>query len=367
MNASLLAVVLGLQALTQAGSPSTQGTELPPSPEQVMAIPDDLRTAFQKDVLDGTRFPEARLQKLVAFIFDSNKLGVQYHANATQTVAESFHSRKVNCLSSTLLVVALARAAGLQAEGQELQRILAWNSVGETVVQSRHANAIIKVAEKRKFVVDVDSSDVLATDALQPISDEKLLASFYGNRAMELLVEGRLNEAEAWLGAALRQAPEDAVLWNNAGVLSRRMGDMTMAEQSFLRAWAKDPGQMSALSNLVALYRARGDTAQAATWHARAERTLRKDPYYQFSLGRQQEQSGNYSEAIAHYRRAVSLKPDEHRFHFGLGRMYFTLGKLRMADRELSLAEDLSNGSLREKYQDKLAALRQMRRAPSLN
>ncbi|RZA21402.1 MAG: tetratricopeptide repeat protein [Lysobacteraceae bacterium] len=360
MNGVLLALALALQ-------PAPQPLDIPamvppPAPDQVMAIPDRLREEFRREVLDATRFPEARLEKLVAFVFNPSKLGVQYKADATQTVAESFDSRTVNCLSSTILIVALAREAGLQAEGQEVQRILSWGSVGETVVQSMHANAIVKVGDKRKFVVDVDSSDVLATDALNPVSDEQLLASFYGNRAMELMLAGRLVDAKAWLDSALRHAPDDAILWNNAGVLSRRMGDMATAEKYFLKAVAKNPRQMSVVSNLVALYRGRGDDAQSTLWQARADKILRNDPYYQFTLGQQLEQSGNFPEAVRQYRRAVKLNRNEHRFHFGLARVYYKLGEFRGAGRELALAEELSQGPVRDRYQDKLAALKKIAR-----
>ena len=359
MNGALLALVLALQPAQQSQVDTLQAP-LPPTPEEVMAIPEELRERFHREVIDATRFPESRLQRLVTFVFDANKLGVEYKADATQTVTDAYASRKVNCLSSTLLIVALAREAGLQAEGQEIDRILAWGSVGETVVQSRHANAVVKVAEKRKFIVDVDSTDVLASDALSPVSDEQLLASFYGNRAMELMVEGHLAESKAWLDEALRHAPDDAILWNNAGVLSRRMGDLPAAEEHFLKAVAKQPEQMSVLSNLVALYKGRGDAATSAHWQARAERILRKDPYYQFSLGRQYEQAGNYVDAMRQYRRAVNLNRDEHRFHFGLARVYFQLGQLRMADRELTVAAELSEGPRRQQYQDKLAALKRL-------
>src|SRR5690606_5534556 len=59
-----------LFALTLALSPVVQGTsvegarDLPPSPEQVLSIPDELRAAFRREVVDATRFPEARLEKL---------------------------------------------------------------------------------------------------------------------------------------------------------------------------------------------------------------------------------------------------------------------------------------------------------------
>lgn len=359
MNGLLLAFALVLQPATQL-QPAIGSEELPPPPEQVMAMPDELRSAFRKEVVDATSFPETRLEKLVAFVFDKRGLGVEYRSDATQTVSESFHSREVNCLSSTLLILALAREAGLQARAQQVDRILSWGAAGETVIQSRHANAIVAVGDNRKFVVDVDASDVPADDALNPISDEQLLALYYGNRAMELMVDGRLAEAKAWLDAAFRHAPGDVTLWNNAGVLSLRMGDATGAEDYFLKAIAKDSGQIATLSNLVSFYRRQGNGERVAYWRARADKALQKDPYYQFSLGRQHEQAGAYKDALRQYRRAVRLNRGEHRFHFGLARIYFELGEYRKADRELVTAMKLAEGDLRGRYQDKLAALRRL-------
>jgi len=358
MNGLLFALVLqsAAQPLPAAGA-----QELPPPPEQVMAIPDELRSAFRKEVVDATSFPEVRLEKLVAFVFDRRGLGVEYRSDATQTVSESFHSREVNCLSSTLLVLALAREAGLQAQAQQVDRVLSWGAAGETVIQSKHANAIVAVGGQRKFVVDVDASDVPAEDALNPISDEQLLALYYGNRAMELMVAGRLPEAKTWLDAAFLHAPGDVTLWNNAGVLRLRMGDAAGAEDYFLRAAGKDPRQIATLSNLVSFYRRQGDDEQVAYWRARADKALKRDPYYQFSLGRQHEQAGAYEDALRQYRRAIRLNRGERRFHFGLARVYFELGEYRKADHELVTAMGLAQGDLRGRYQDKLAALRRLR------
>ena len=355
----LLAALLGLQSEPHAAAIPTQEPQ-PPSAAEVLAIPEDLRQAFHKDVIEATRFPEVRLEKLVKFVFDKDGLGIAYKSDATRTVAEAFQTRTVNCLSSTLLIVALAREAGLKAQGQQVNNIMVWGSNGQVAVQSRHANAIIEVASKRRFVVDVDSSDVLATDELRPVSDEQLLAYFYGNRAMELMMAGHLESAKVWLRTALTYAPNDASLWNNAGVLSLQSGDVAVAETEFLKAEKADPKQVSVLSNLVFLYQGRGDTQRAQHWQVRSEEMLRKAPYHQFQLGKQKELSGDLDGAIQYYRRAIGLNKAEHRFHFALAKMYFEAGKLFKADRELSIAHDLSEGSTRQRYQDKLAVLRRM-------
>ena len=356
MLSTFLATLLALQVAPAA--PVSGPVESPPPPEQVLAVPQELRAAFRERVVDARRSPEQRLARLVEFVFDENGLGVEYQPDASLTVSEVYQARKANCLSSTFLILALAREAGLKAHGQQIDRVLSWGSTGEIVMQSMHANAIVEV-ERRRFVVDVNANDATsATDALRPVSDQQLLALYYGNRAMELMVAGRQSDAKPWLDEALRHAPLDPTLLNNAGVLSLRTGDSDAAEKYFLSAIEQAPELMSGLSNLVGFYRNRGDHARVAMWQSRADRALRKDPYYQYTLGRQLELAGNYADAAKQYRRAVELNRKEHQFHFGLARVYFSMGDSRGADRELSVAYKLSLGNARDRYGDKLAALR---------
>lgn len=357
----MISLYLAAALAVQSASPAAPAlaVEPIPGPEQILAIPDELRTAFRHEVLDTTRFQHDRLERLVGFVFDKDSLGVTYTSDATQTVAASFHSREVNCLSSALMIVALAREAGLKAHAQQVSKVVSWDLRDDVVMESQHVNAIVELGNNRRYVIDVDASDAIATDTLNPISDRQLLAYFYGNRAMELLVERRVPEAGAWLDEALRLAPEDPLLRNNVGVMSLRMGDEAAAERNFLEVLRMDPDQVSALSNLIALYQRRGDGPSAAKWQARADKVLRNAPYYQFELGQQREQSGDAQGAIRFYRRAIALNRSEHRFHFALARAYLATGRRDKANREMARALEHSHGAVREEYQGKLVMLRQ--------
>lgn len=333
-----------------------------PSPERVMALPEGVRDSFRREVIEATRFPEARLGRLIKFVFDKDGLGIAYKADATLTIAEAVEARTANCLTSTMLVVALAREAGLDARGQLVEDVPVWGAEGELVVQSRHANAIVDVGGRRRFVVDVDASGSEATDALHPVEDAQLLASYYGNRAAELMLEGRYQAARTWSEIAIKHSPGDVTLWNNAGVLSLRMGRPGEAEDWFLKAVRLAPDQTSALSNLVDFYRRQGDAKRMREWQARSQRVLRRAPYYQYQLGRQSEVAGKAEEAARHYRQAIRLARGEHRFHFALARTYFAMGYPDRAGRELVRAHALTDGALRARYEGKLATLRNMRR-----
>lgn len=350
----LFAAILALQSTGATDAALVQVA--PPPPEQVLAIPDALRDEFRRKVLT-TKSPEQRLYRLIDFMLKPEGLGLQYRSDATNTVAESYRTRQVNCMAFTVMAVALAREAKLPAYAQQIDKIMAWNMSGDVVTQILHANAVVVVNE-RKYMVDVAVGSLSAPVVDYQISDEHLLALFYGNRAMELQAVGRLADAMIWQREALRHDQTDATLWNNAGVLNQRLGDWANAERMYLNSVKRDPHLSSALSNLVALYRARGESGLADHWQRQSEKVLSKDPYYQFSQGRRDEIAGDYAGAINYYRRAISLYKQEHMFHFFLARAYSRVGRLHDADSELSIAQRLSNGTNRQRYQAKREALR---------
>jgi Flp pilus assembly protein TadD len=365
---ALLAVGLAFQA---APAPAQPAVDRPPSPDQVMALPAELRDRFHSEVIATTNMPELRLRRMVAFMLEKDGLNLRYKADATNTVAEAYRTREVNCLSFTLMAVALAREAGMKAQGQQIDRVMAWNLVGDVVMQSLHANAVVslkdrnlQVKDDRDFVLDIASSGLYTNDFIVhgfKVGDDRLLASFYGNRAMDLLAANRLAEAKSWLDKALELDPEEAVLWNNAGVLSRRTGDTADAERRFVHAANRNPRLMSVVNNLVALYLDRGDATRAAYWKDRADHLLRHDPFYQYSVAERSAEAGNYQEAVRYYRRAIALNSRERLFHFGLARAYTYLGKLGPAAKEMDAAVKLSDQDPdRERFQAKLDALRGM-------
>lgn len=354
MIQALLAFALAVQP-----SLSAQEDRSVPEPQTVVDMPQQLRETFHRQVLEVTKSPDQRLSKIIQFMFDQDGMGLKYRPDATNTITEAYQKKEVNCLSFTLLAIALAREAGFSAYPQQIDRVLVWGVAGDLVVQSMHANAVI-VTGGRKLMFDVASNSLSSSVVDYRISDEHLLALYYSNRAMELLAEGYATDAENWMNAALSHDQSDATLWNNAGILRQRMGDELAAERYFLKAIERKPNLSSALSNLIEIYRARGDIVKLHYWQAKAIRFLRRDPYYQFSEGRRFEVAGDLLRAIDCYKRAISLRSEEHLFHSSLARSYFRLGLKRSAESELRWAWRLSNGADQKRYQSKIYALKRL-------
>lgn len=328
-----------------------------PAPTAILALPDALRADFHARVLDVDRSEAQRLERLVDYLFAPEQLGMQYQPDATYTVTEAYATRRANCLSFTLLTVALAREAGLDAYGQEIAETLAWRKIDQTIFRSNHVNAGVTVRRKR-LTVDVAWEDVIATEPPRAIDDARLFAHYYNNRAVDLMQAGHLDAALAHAEASLAQDAGFATSWSNLGVLHRHAGDDVRARSDFEHALSLDPAHPGALSNLAMQLRRDGDSAGADALLQRLESVQSRDPLHQFMRAVDAERAGDFERAAEHYRRAIKLHEHEHSFHFGLARAYLHLGRDRAAARELERARALSEGDQKQRYAAKLEKLR---------
>lgn len=328
----------------------------PSAPEQIMAIPEPLRQELRERVTERSRVKERRMELLADYLFKPEGLGITYEHDATYTVAEAYQQRKANCLTFTLLTVALAREAGLEAYGQDVSEALVWRQDEHATYRTTHVNAGLKV-DQRRFTIDVASDQVLSRYPPNRIEDVRLLAQYYNNRSAELMVLGEVDAALAHSKLSLGLDPQYAASWNNAGVLHMRMAQTDQGERAYLRALQLEPRHSSALSNLANHYERTGAIAQARPLRGRLEDVQRNNPFHQFLLATEYEQAGQLRLAIKHYKRAVRLHYPEHRFHFGLARTYFLMGKPQTAQKWLELARELSTGDTRNLYQAKLDSL----------
>lgn len=331
---------------------------VPPSPDAILAIPEELRALLRGRAESRAGPHERRIDRLVALLFEPDGLGMEYAPDATHTVAEAFRTRKANCLTFTLLTVVLARELGVVAYGQEIERTLSWNTGGENVfVQNMHVNAGLE-SGSRRFTIDVATNQLLVRSPPRRVPDARLLSLYYNNRGAELMLAGMNAEAEPWLRMALAMDPTHATPWNNSGVLAQRLGRSREAEHAFLQALARNRAHTSALANIVSHYQRQGNRPQAETWRQHAESVQRSDPLQQFLLGRHAEQRGDLADAAKRYQRAVRLDRRQPLFHEALARVWLQLGEPQRAHQALLAAIRLDAGAERPRYQAKLDQLR---------
>ncbi|WP_371180816.1 tetratricopeptide repeat protein [Xanthomonas sacchari] len=343
----------------QAAAPVPAPTAAPtPTPEQILQLPPALHALLQQRI-ERNADAEHRLQQLVALAFDANGLNLQYDPKATHSVAESYATRRVNCLSFTLLFVAMARDIGLQAQVQEVRRVLSWYEDGNALYNVGHVDAGVRVDSGRGSI-DLDRSVLMDRRGPQPISDRRALAHYYNNRGAELMVDGDLEGARAHLAMALQMDPRFAGAWNNQGVLAMRDGDSAAAARDYAKALEIDPEHLPALSNAVGLARRLGDSTREAVLQRQMEQVRQRDPFQQYLLGNEAERRQDYTAAIAYYRHALHLYDDAHLLYFALARAYLHSGDTRRATAALREAMAHADPATQPRYQGKLDALRRL-------
>jgi tetratricopeptide (TPR) repeat protein len=337
----------------------------PPARERIMAVPPELQARLRDEIVADHPSQHERLQRLVEFMFAPPGLGMAYRGDATYTVEQSYASREANCLSFTLLFLALAREAGLDAYPQVIEETLGWDQRDSTIYRNIHINAGVRIGGQR-YTVDVASDSVIARHHPEQVSDQRLLALYYNNQAVELLEQNRVAPALAYMAEAIDLDPDYAAHWSNAGVLYLRDGDPAKAERAYTRALTLAPQYAGALFNMVGLYERLGDHKRETEFRQRLERVQERDPFHHFLLAIGLEKSGDYRRAVKHYQRAIRLYPDEHRFYFALAKAYVQLGDVRRASRALLRAQANSDGTTRDLYQAKLESLRKPRAPPGI-
>jgi len=331
----------GVPAQAPIGTPAVATIESePPALDQVTALPPELRVRLRGEVLAGRMSQVERLQRLVDFMFRPEGLGLLYQEDATHTVAQAYATRRGNCVAFTLMFLALAREAGLRAWPQEIEESLSWHLRDNTLYRTNHVDAVVR-AGGSTYRVDASPIAVIARHPPERITEQRMLAHYYNNHAIAAMQQGLLPLARRYIAIALDLDPGYSSTWSNAGVLFLRSGDITTAERHYDTALALDPDNTGALFNMVGLQLRKGDHVREAQLRKRLERVQDRDPFHQFLLAMDYERSGDYANAIVHFRRAIRLYPREYRFHAELAAAYRLTGDTRRADKALARARAL--------------------------
>lgn len=355
------ACAIARQAAPIPAAPESPASLAPPdpvAPTQVMAMPEELRTRVHADFPSSRMSAHRRLQQLVEFMFDADGLGVVYREDANYTVAEVYEHRQANCLSFTMLFMAIAREAGLEVYPQEIEQTLSWRQADGTLYLSNHVNAGVRIGP-RQFTVDVAGDNVIARDPPVQITEQRLLSHYYNNLAVARLEQADYPGALSLIAIALSLDPQYPSHWSNAGVMRVRNGDLAGGEQAYLHALRLDAGNSHALYNYAGLQQRTGNRTREVELRRRLARVQQNDPLFHFLQAAEYERKGELTLAIRHYRIAIRLHDKEHRFHAALANAYLETGDVRRAVSALARAQTLSEGDTRAAYEAQLDLLRE--------
>lgn len=252
--------------------------------------------------------------------------GITYSAYYTLTGNETFERRQANCLGFTLLYVAMARAAGLDAHVNEVDLPPSWDVRNQdSFLFLRHVNTKVKLRNE-EVVIDLDMERYSSSYEQRLIPDQLAQAQYYSNRGMELAAEGDIKNAFLHLRKALQLNQRQSYMWSNFATLYRRQGFLPEAEAVYLHGLRVKHDDLIILSNLSGLYNAMGEQDKAAQFALRTEKHRNNNPYYLFFKARHALEMGNPDEARALMRKANKIANDEIRFYEMSLTLYEALG-----------------------------------------
>lgn len=290
-------------------------------PEELMAVSPEIR-AYLSQLPKGAS-PEEKWSLLVAQ-FRAGLFEVQYDIFTTLPVADTFRRRKGNCLSVTMLLVAMARELGINASFNQVLVPPTRLAEAEVMVNFRHINLAVDLAGGRQ-VIDFGVVEFDVAFANQLVSDRVALSQFYNNVAAERLLAGDHSAAFANLRKALELAPGNSDFWVNLGVLYEKENLGSLAEESFIQALQLNPLNMVAARNLERVLRKQDRGTFVEGLVASVQERRREDPLFIYFQARQAYQTGRYTEARRLLERGVRKEGKSHRLYFLLGITSFRL------------------------------------------
>jgi len=335
-----LAAALAL-ALTAAALAVGKGKDQAVEDVDILRLSPKMASYLVQHVRRG-QDPRARVYDLVDLLLGEKGLHLSYEKTGTKSAVETFDSRRGNCLSFTILYVAMARHLGLDAYFQEVSEVLNWDRRGDVVLRNQHM--FVRVEILNGFVT-VDFLPGIETRYRQVrrIYEPRVLAHYYNNLAVDLLAEGDATGAIPLFEKALEKDSTFAPAWTNLGAAYRRLGDYERAEESHRKGIEAEPGELTAAANLASLYLFLGRSEEARPLLERVDEHLKKSPFHLFQLGMKSLREGGASLAVRHFKEAVRRLPGEPELHVALADAYLAAGDAGAARESLSRALELTD------------------------
>jgi len=309
---------------------------------------------------------------VLSFLLTNGDNSLSYQSTSTQTASQSYQNLNANCLSLSILAYSLAEHLGLKARFQKVHVPEYWALNQGFNLLTGHINLAIDNKTKLKdsslvyqrnqrLIIDFDPNSRQARFATSSLSKKRVTAMFYNNKGGEALVNKQFDLAYSYFKAAINTDSSFSASWGNLGVLFKQLGDLKQAEEMYRYAIALNADNNTAQGNLALLYKLTDRVAEGDKLLAELDRKRQTNPYYHISLGNSDYVSGDYTNAISHYKKANAMSPTLHESHFGLARSYFELNNITKAEFHLRKARKKADFVHEiQRYDNKLIALKSL-------
>jgi Tfp pilus assembly protein PilF len=343
----------------------------PAEADAALAVDDTMRQ-YVHDVLAGAVRSKGRPRALADALYARGELQLSYDDGHTRNAAQAFAARAGNCLSLVLMTAALAHEMGLEVSFQSARLDEAVSRSGELMLYAGHVNLVLappftywrRYGVRNSADPDVLQIDFLPPEAVRglrsvPISEQRVLAMYMNNRAVESLQRAPAAVSYAWAREALRRDPGFWPAYNTLGVVYQRAGHLAPAAAVYRHALVQDPDNLPAMANLAQVLLALGRADEAAPWLARRLALEPQAPFHLLGLAEAALARGDLAEAERLLAREAAVTGASHEAALLSARLQAARGDRAGVQQALGEALDRSSTPRqRQVYADKLARLR---------
>jgi tetratricopeptide (TPR) repeat protein len=316
---------LALLALaTACSTPSSVSRNSPTWLQQGVAqgLPMDDPLALRPETKERVRVEastggseRSQMRRLVRYLVDEDGLGFRYRPTRTLNAEQAFAAREGDCMSYALLYVAAARSLGLHVHFVRITQVpVFWEENGRFFTSSHIAVAHghdTWVGEA--MVVDYSATHTSAWRfaLYDELDDETAMVLYFSNRAVELLLTDKVDQAEALLRHLLDHGPAVAEVYNNLGIVLMRQNRQAEAVNLYARGISLFPTFVPLYSNGVSAASGLGRRDLAEHWAVAGREIGHSSPAFTFAEGMLAFRRQNFSAAAGYFERALEVQPDD--------------------------------------------------------
>lgn len=275
--------------------------------------------------------------------------GVKFDAKITESAPNTFAHKHANCLSFSILYVAMARYLNMDAYINEVDIPPSWDMFADSsIFFTLHVNAIVRFPSESRGLGKVDYVIVdLQLDQYRPsftqrtLSAELIDAQYYSNKSTEALADGDKEKAFLYISKALHANQHQSYLWNNLAVIYRRYNLFPEAELAYLQGLEIKPHDLTIMNNLAVFYRDTNQIDKAEHYMIAARNYRKSNPYQEYSLASSALGSGDAKTALVHIQHAINIENKEKRFYQLASTIYRELDQPTYSDDMQQQYDDL--------------------------
>lgn len=374
LSLSLLAGCASVEPVTAPPPPLADARFAPPSEkvgaDGLFALSPAMRSYLESAAFSRHLRESGQRHGLVNALYSKTDLKLEYESTKTRTAAETYADRAGNCLSLVIMTAAFAKELGMPVRFRSIDAGSTWSRTAGLYLGNAHVN--IAIGSKPEIglrssdlgellVVDFIPQDEAARLRARELDEDDIIALYMNNRAAEMLVQGRTDDAYWWARGAVGKRPGMVAALNTLAVIYDRHGDVTLAEQTYRAALAREPENLMVMRNLQPLLAVQGKHAESQAMAQRIASIEPFPPYHFFDEGMVALRAGDYDRAKGLFEREVKRAPFNDEFRFWLGVSHLRLGDVKHAREQIAKAVDSSTRQeMRELYSAKLAYLRRV-------